>query len=81
LIWLLKDFDLLSVLLRAMTLSLEALTLGGVAFLLFAALPAGAAAGTVQSRELVRAGTRHLAGPRGCDQLCDSCRRLGVSIP
>jgi copper resistance protein D len=48
LIWLLKDFDLLSVLLRAMTLSLEALTLGGVAFLLFAALPAGAAAGTVQ---------------------------------
>lgn len=38
-IWLLKDFDLLSVLLRAGTLSLEALTLGGVTFLLFAALP------------------------------------------
>jgi copper resistance protein D len=40
LIWLLKDFDLLSVLLRAAALSLEALTLGGIAFLLFAALPA-----------------------------------------
>jgi putative copper resistance protein D len=41
LIWLLKDFDLLSVLLRAATLALEALTLGGVWFLLLAALPAG----------------------------------------
>jgi putative copper resistance protein D len=40
LIWLLKDFDLLAVLLRAAALALEALTLGGVAFLLFAALPA-----------------------------------------
>jgi putative copper resistance protein D len=40
LIWLLKDFDLLSVLLRAAALALEALTLGGVAFLLLAALPA-----------------------------------------
>ena len=36
-IWLLKDFDLLSVLLRAATLSLEAATLGGLLFLLFAA--------------------------------------------
>ncbi len=33
-IWLIQDFDLLSVLLRALTLSLEALTLGGVLFLL-----------------------------------------------
>jgi putative copper resistance protein D len=41
LIWLLKDFDLLSVLLRAATLALEAFTLGGVAFLLIAALPSG----------------------------------------
>ncbi|QNI32801.1 CopD family protein [Alloacidobacterium dinghuense] len=39
-IWLLKDFDLLSVLLRAAGLALEALTLGGVSFLLLAALPA-----------------------------------------
>lgn len=38
-IWLLKDFDLLSVLLRAVTLAFEALTLGGVAFLLLAAVP------------------------------------------
>src|SRR5262245_58960898 len=47
-IWLLKDFDLLSVLLRAISLALEALTLGGVAFLLLAALPAGIAADTVR---------------------------------
>jgi putative copper resistance protein D len=33
-IWLLKDFDLLGVILRACTLAFEALTLGGVAFLL-----------------------------------------------
>ena len=39
-IWLLKDFDLLSVILRALVFALEALTLGGVAFLLCAALPA-----------------------------------------
>jgi copper resistance protein D len=32
-IWLIQDFDLLSVLLRALTLSFEALTLGGVLFL------------------------------------------------
>ena len=38
-IWLLKDFDLLSVLLRAGALALEALTLGGVTFLLVAGLP------------------------------------------
>jgi len=41
-IWLLKDFDLLSVLLRAAALSLEALTIGGLLFLLLAALPSGA---------------------------------------
>ena len=46
-IWLLKDFDLLSVLLRAAVLSLEALTLGGIAFLLFAALPTGIAEGSL----------------------------------
>jgi copper resistance protein D len=38
-IWLIQDFDLLSVLLRALTLSLEALTLGGVLFL-FVVCPA-----------------------------------------
>ena len=41
-IWLLRDFDLLSVLLRALTLGLEILTLGGVAYLLAVALPARA---------------------------------------
>lgn len=40
-IWLLNDFDLLSTLLHAATLSLEALLAGGVFFLLIAALPAG----------------------------------------
>jgi putative copper resistance protein D len=42
LIWLLNDFDLLSTLLHAATLSLEALLTGGVFFLLFCALPGGA---------------------------------------
>ncbi len=41
-IWLLNDFDLLSVLLHALTLSLEALLLGGVLFLVVVALPGGA---------------------------------------
>ncbi len=41
-IWLLQDFDLFSVLLRAASLSLEALTLGGLLFLLLVALPGGA---------------------------------------
>jgi copper resistance protein D len=43
-IWLIQDFDLLSVLLRAFTLSFEALTVGGVLFLLFVATPAVAEA-------------------------------------
>lgn len=53
-IWLLKDFDLLSVLLRAASLAMEALTLGGVAFLLFVALPGRIAVETVSR---LRAGT------------------------
>jgi copper resistance protein D len=40
--WLIPDFDLLSVLLRAATLSIEALVLGGVIFLAFDAAPMGA---------------------------------------
>jgi putative copper resistance protein D len=43
-IWLIQDFDLLSVLLRALTLSFEALTVGGVLFLLFVATPPAAEA-------------------------------------
>ena len=38
-IWLIQDFDLFSVLLRALALSLEALTVGGVFFLLFVGTP------------------------------------------
>jgi len=60
LIWLLKDFDLLSVLLRAAALALEALTLGGVAFLLLAALPAKIAPGILR-RLRVAAGWAALA--------------------
>ncbi|MFL6429526.1 MAG: CopD family protein [Acidobacteriaceae bacterium] len=41
-IWLLNDFDLLSVLLHAATLSLEALLVGGVLFLLAVGVPGGA---------------------------------------
>jgi len=42
LIWLLNDFDLLAVLLHAVTLSLEALLVGGVLFLLVVGVPGGA---------------------------------------
>lgn len=38
-IWLVRDFDLLSLLLRAISFALEALTFGGVFFLLFSARP------------------------------------------
>lgn len=50
-IWLLQDFDLLSVLLRALTLSLEILAVGGVLFLWFDATPQRAEA---QARTAVR---------------------------
>jgi putative copper resistance protein D len=42
LIWLLGDFDFLSVVLRALTLGLELLTLGAIAYLLVVAMPARA---------------------------------------
>jgi copper resistance protein D len=44
LIWLVRDIDLLTVLLRAATLAFEALLLGGVAYLLVVARPARACA-------------------------------------
>jgi copper resistance protein D len=47
LIWLLKDFDLLAVLLHAATLAFESLLLGGVVFLLLIALPAGVSDGAL----------------------------------
>lgn len=40
-IWFVRDFDLLSLLLRAVSFALEALTFGGIFFLLFSARPAG----------------------------------------
>jgi copper resistance protein D len=48
LIWLLRDIDLLTVLLRAMTLAFEALLLGGVAYLLAVARPARASAAVTE---------------------------------
>ena len=47
-IWLIQDFDLLSVLLRALALSLEAVTVGGVLVLLF-----------VAPRQIAEAGARN----------------------
>lgn len=41
-IWLLRDFDLLSTVLRALWLALETLTIGGLLFLVCVALPAAA---------------------------------------
>ncbi len=39
-IWLLRDLDFLAVLLRAASLATEALTVGGIAFLILIAIPA-----------------------------------------
>jgi copper resistance protein D len=58
LIWLVRDIDLLTVLLRAATLALEALLLGGVAYLLAVARPAGASAAV---ENLCRRGIRMAA--------------------
>jgi copper resistance protein D len=55
LIWLLRDIDLLTVILRAATLAFEALLLGGVAYLLAVARPSGASAAV---EDLCRRGIR-----------------------
>ena len=63
-IWFVRDFDLLSLLLRALSFALEALAFGGVFFLLFAARPAnldyGIAGATAADRRGICAGA-------GCD--------------
>ena len=48
-IWLINDFDLLSVLLHAVTLSLEALLVGGVLFLVAVGVPGGANEGALRA--------------------------------
>ncbi len=53
-IWLLRDFDLLSTLLHAASLSLEAITLGGVLFLLFAAMSGTGAEQPARTRFVLR---------------------------
>ncbi|HEX4715892.1 MAG TPA: CopD family protein, partial [Ktedonobacteraceae bacterium] len=57
-IWLLRDIDLLTVLLRAATLAFEALLLGGIAYLLAVARPARASAAVA---EFCRRGIRMAA--------------------
>ena len=74
-IWLLKDFDFLSVLLRAASLSLEALVLGGLLFLLFVALPGGASdEQRVRVRRMVAILSVSLAATQG------ACVLLAVTI-
>ncbi len=79
-IWLLRDFDLLSVLLRALTLGLEMLTLGGVAYLLVVALPAGAGGSVTDG---CRRGIRWAAASFAIVELCyvavDSAILMGSS--
>lgn len=48
-IWLLNDFDLLSVILRAAVLALEALLVGGILFLIAVAIPARVTRGATQA--------------------------------
>ncbi len=74
-IWLLKDFDFLSVLLRAAALSLEALTVGGLLFLFLVALPGGA--NLAQLRQTRRV-TAQLALMLACIQGCAT--GLSISI-
>ncbi len=66
-IWLLRDFDLLSVLLRAFTLALEILTLGGVAYLLLVAIPAKAGD---EAQRVCRQGIRWAAVGLAVVELC-----------
>jgi putative copper resistance protein D len=82
LIWLLRDFDLLSVLLRALTLGLEMLTLGGVAYLLVWQCHSGAGESALEScwRGVRWAGTR-LAIVEVCYVSVDSAILMGSSSP
>jgi putative copper resistance protein D len=80
LIWLLRDIDLLSTLLRAANLSFEALLLGGIAFLLAVARPAGATA-TVESLCFrgIRWAALALAGAELVSVILSSASLLGDS--
>jgi putative copper resistance protein D len=80
LIWLLRDIDLLSTLLRAANLSFEALLLGGIAFLLIVARPAGANA-VVKSSCLrgIRWAALALAGSELVSVVLSSAALLGDS--
>jgi putative copper resistance protein D len=56
LIWFVRDFDLLSLLLRALSFALEALAFGGVFFLMFSGRPAGLASETQTRLRRIAAG-------------------------
>jgi putative copper resistance protein D len=57
-IWLVKDFDFLSILLRAAALAGEALLLGGIAYLWLVAFPIGKMRGTAALEGVSRRGIR-----------------------
>src|SRR5208282_2859429 len=80
LIWLLRDIDLLSTVLRAATLSFEALLLGGILYLIVVARPA-AASGTVVSSCLrgIRWAAIALALAEMATVTCSSASLLGDS--
>ncbi len=82
-IWLLKDFDFLSVLLRAASLSLEALVLGGLLFLLLVALPGGASdEQRARVRRMVAILAVALAGAQaGCTALAVTILMGGSGFP
>ena len=79
-IWLLKDFDLLSVLLRAASLAFEALTVGGLLFLFLVALPAGMeTAQLVRIRRAVSWAALGMLVAQCCDNGIDSAILVGGS--
>ncbi len=71
--WLLKDFDFLSVLLRAAALSLEAFSLGGLLFLLAAALPGRAVPAQMAS-------VRRVASRAAVALACTQAASAGLSL-
>ena len=79
-IWLLGDFDFLSVVLRALTLGLELLTLGAVAYLLIVAMPARAGESVIAACwRAIRWSAAGFALVELCYVACDSAILMGSS--
>jgi copper resistance protein D len=80
LIWLLGDFDFLSVVLRALTLGLELLALGAVAYLLVVAMPARAGEAVIAGCwRAIRWSAAGFALVELCYVACDSAILMGTS--